>query len=275
MSAPARRRRVAGADALLATGLGLLGLVDAFGSELSAPGPGSPVVGAVGVVVSALLLSQRRLRPPLVLGVYLVWPVLALATAGDVPALFYGTFVPLLVATYSAARHAVGPTRWLAAVLLVATLGWAHLSLPAFQGWSGVAFNLGVGVAAFAVGSGLRHSERRAVAEALRAARHEERTRLEVRAAVDDERARIARDLHDLLGHSMSAMVVQAGAAEQAVDGDPEVVRRALRDIRTTGSGALAEVRRVVALLREPADLVDPAPRGPLAASPTSAGSGP
>jgi signal transduction histidine kinase len=270
VSASDRRRRITVADGLIAAALAAVGLVDALRGTLSAPGPGSPAVGAVGVVAGAVLLSQRRLRPPLVLGVYLVWPALALVTAGDVPALFYGTFVPLLLATYSAGRHGVGPTRWLALPLLVATMAWAHLTLPAVTGWSAMAFNLAVGVAAFAVGSGLRRSEQRAVAEALRAAAHEERSRLEARAAVADERARIARDLHDLLGHSMSAMVVQAGAAEQAIGDDHEAVRRALRDIRATGSGALAEVRHVVSLLRSPDEDAgrEPASRAPLAVAP-------
>jgi signal transduction histidine kinase len=67
---------------------------------------------------------------------------------------------------------------------------------------------------------------------------------------VAEERARIARELHDIVAHSVSVMVVQAGAAEKALD-DPAFVRRALDSIRTTGTGALAEMRRVVALIRD------------------------
>ena len=58
---------------------------------------------------------------------------------------------------------------------------------------------------------------------------------------MSDERARIARELHDIVAHSVSVMVVQAGAAEKALD-DPEFVRAALGSIRTTGTGALAEM---------------------------------
>ena len=75
--------------------------------------------------------------------------------------------------------------------------------------------------------------------------------------AAADERARIARELHDIVAHSVSVMVVQAGAAQKAID-DPEYVEKALDSIRSTGTTALEEMRRVVALIRDtesPADL--------------------
>ncbi|MGH3473634.1 MAG: sensor histidine kinase, partial [Aeromicrobium sp.] len=75
--------------------------------------------------------------------------------------------------------------------------------------------------------------------------------------AAADERARIARELHDIVAHSVSVMVVQAGAAQKALD-DPEYVEMALGSIRSTGTTALEEMRRVVALIRDtesPADL--------------------
>ncbi len=257
------RRRIAALDALLALGLAVVGLVDAFGDQLSTPEPGSRAVGALGVLAAAALLSQRRLHPPLVLGVYLVWLGLGL-TVGDLPSLFYGTFVPLVLATYSAARHGTGRTAWSALLLCAATLTWAALALID-MGWSAL-FDAAICGGAFAAGWGLRRSEEQAVADALRAARLEAASLQAARLAVVEERERIARDLHDVLGHSVSAMVVQAGAAEQVVGEDPVAVRRALHDIRCTGTGALDEVRRVVALLRDPADPLDPVDVVPLAA---------
>jgi signal transduction histidine kinase len=64
-------------------------------------------------------------------------------------------------------------------------------------------------------------------------------------------------------------MVVQAGAAEQVIDDDPEIARRALRTIRSTGTGALAEMRRVVTMLRDSDHLGDLAPQPGVAALPT------
>src|SRR5690606_35638188 len=110
------------------------------------------------------------------------------------------------------------------------------------------------------VGIGLRMSENRAVAAALLAAQAETDARETALQAVADERARIARELHDILGHSVSVMVVQAGAAAQALSDDPEFARRALEAIRTTGTQSLDEVRRVVALRRDDATGTAPQP---------------
>jgi signal transduction histidine kinase len=72
--------------------------------------------------------------------------------------------------------------------------------------------------------------------------------------AIADERSRIARELHDIVAHAVSVMVVQAGAAEQVVDDDPAFARQALASIRSTGADALGEMRRVVAMLRDDSD---------------------
>jgi signal transduction histidine kinase len=65
-----------------------------------------------------------------------------------------------------------------------------------------------------------------------------------------EERARIARELHDVIAHSVSVIVIQAGAAEPLVDEDPGQAREALRSIRTTASDALGEMRRLLGILR-------------------------
>jgi signal transduction histidine kinase len=72
-----------------------------------------------------------------------------------------------------------------------------------------------------------------------------------------------------VVAHAISVMVVQAGAAEQVIDDDPEIARRALRTIRSTGTGALAEMRRVVTMLRDSDHLGDLAPQPGVAALPT------
>ena len=70
-------------------------------------------------------------------------------------------------------------------------------------------------------------------------------------AAVAAERASLARDLHDIIAHCVSLMVVQAGAAEQVLDRQPARAREALRAIGDSGRGALADLRRLLALLRQ------------------------
>ena len=66
-----------------------------------------------------------------------------------------------------------------------------------------------------------------------------------------EERARIAREMHDVVAHSLSVMVVQAEAAEAMLDVDPERARRPLSAVQDTGRSALTELRRMLGALRE------------------------
>ena len=83
----------------------------------------------------------------------------------------------------------------------------------------------------------LGEASRRAVAEASRR-------------AVAEEQARIARELHDVIAHSVSVIVVQAAAADDVFDEQPEQARQALRSIEGAGREALAELRRLLAAVR-------------------------
>ncbi|SMQ13752.1 Signal transduction histidine kinase [Streptomyces sp. Ag82_O1-12] len=69
------------------------------------------------------------------------------------------------------------------------------------------------------------------------------RTAAETRRAVAEERARIAREVHDVVAHTLSVMVIQAGAADDVFDDRPEQARQALRAIDTAGRSALDELR--------------------------------
>lgn len=71
------------------------------------------------------------------------------------------------------------------------------------------------------------------------------------RRAVEEERARIARELHDVVAHQMTVMTIQAEGARRVADGADPRIREALDTIKSTGHSALAEMRRVVGLLRE------------------------
>jgi signal transduction histidine kinase len=90
---------------------------------------------------------------------------------------------------------------------------------------------------------------------ALQAAREEL-----ARSAVVEERTRIARDLHDVLGHAVSLITVQAGVGAHLIDRDPEQAARALRIIEETGRGALGEMRRVLTALRSDDSPTEPRP---------------
>jgi len=72
----------------------------------------------------------------------------------------------------------------------------------------------------------------------------------EERLALEEERSRIAHELHDIIGHTVNVMVVHAGAGRQAVDHDSAIVRQAFETIERTGRSALSELDRVLAILR-------------------------
>src|SRR6266550_2167302 len=85
-----------------------------------------------------------------------------------------------------------------------------------------------------------------------RAERLEREREEQARAAVAEERARIARELHDVVGHSVSVMTVQASGVRRLLRPDQEQEREALEIVEQTGREALAEMRRLVGVLRRP-----------------------
>jgi signal transduction histidine kinase len=103
---------------------------------------------------------------------------------------------------------------------------------------------------AWVIGDSLR--TRRAYYAQLeeRAARLQREREAQARAAVAAERARIARELHDVVAHNVSVMVVQADGAAYVLDTSPEQAKQALGTISQTGRLALAEMRRLLGLLR-------------------------
>src|SRR5437762_13060945 len=96
---------------------------------------------------------------------------------------------------------------------------------------------------------------RRVVGERERRAQLAEREReLAAREAVVEERARIARELHDVIAHNVSMMVVQAGAERRVLDGANGSTREVLQTIEQIGRGALTEMRRLLGMLRSDAE---------------------
>ena len=83
------------------------------------------------------------------------------------------------------------------------------------------------------------------------------------RRAVGEEQARIARELHDVIAHSVSVIVVQAAAADDVFDERPDQARAALRSIESAGREALAELRRLLGAVGQPADGRAAAPAQP------------
>jgi signal transduction histidine kinase len=200
----------------------------------------------------------------LVLAIIVLATVLATVTSPS-----SGIGLAVLIAIYSVAAHAgrrqslVALTLTMIAVAVVVTLVLAS-SQPAVPP---TIYPIGVVLAWIVSGAvwllgDLVRSRGEAVAELRQRNEELEAEREEnARLAVADERARIARELHDAVAHSLSVMVVQAGAARRALEtAEPggvvaaERVRGALATIEATGRDTLGEMRRVVGALRPTGD---------------------
>jgi signal transduction histidine kinase len=119
----------------------------------------------------------------------------------------------------------------------------------------GAIFVMAIGGAVTLIAFTLRRRAARAAELEQRADRLAAERDQRARAAVAAERARIARDLHDVIAHSLSVMTVQAGAARLLLDEQPERAREPIVAVEETGRQALAELRRLLGLLHQgPAD---------------------
>jgi signal transduction histidine kinase len=173
--------------------------------------------------------------------------------------LLWGTFVPIAVLLFSSGRYGRGREPYLGAAVGVASMLGADLTVSLLQSPGEYVFHWTVMTLVWTAGWGLRRYADRAQAATEHAIRTEVAAAEQALRAVVDERTRIAREMHDIVGHALSAIVVQAGAAEQEAHDDPDATAHALSRIRATGSGALDEMRRLVAILRED----DDSPRSP------------
>ncbi|TDC68506.1 sensor histidine kinase [Streptomyces hainanensis] len=217
-------------------------VIQLVGSGVAAHGqPDRAALDAVGLFLlglGPLLLFARRALPRLaVLGAAAV--TLAYLALGYP----YG---PVFLSVAVATGHAVIAGHRRVAVGAMALL-WVGLVLTA-EGpvnWGAAAAMAAWMVAVLAVSEVVRtRREQRAAERAERAAAERRRA--------DEERLRIARELHDVLAHSISVINVQAGMGLALLDSDPEQARTALTTIRSASREALGEVRQVLDTLRAP-----------------------
>ena len=234
------------ADAVLAVAVFLLLVlvVDAPGDALAVRPIGDvPIVALPVFAVASAALYWRRREPVVVLGVAVIaWAVMLGTGSAD----FRG--VAAIIALYSTGRYAT-EDRWgyggVAAAIAVVTV--ESLIDPALS-WAEIVFGGVVMFVAWYVGRRLRLREERA-AELLR------EQAAEARRIVTEERARIARELHDVVAHRVSLMTVQAGAARAVAAEDPEGALRAMGAVEEAGRQALEELRHLLGVLRPETDL--------------------
>ncbi|MGW7250473.1 sensor histidine kinase [Streptomyces decoyicus] len=245
------RRHPTGVDTFWALPLlGLSGLwvvFDLHGSERA--------LSAIFAIGLCLVVALRRKAPvKMLLLTAAIGVGQLLAGIETMPADF-----AMFVIAYTVASSPTVP-RWASRCALAGALGGPALSAVRFRS----AFNQrSVGesiffavlltvpfVLAWVLGDSMR--TRRAYWAQLeeKAARLEKEREAQSRIAVAAERARIARELHDVVAHNVSVMVVQADGAAYVLDAAPEQTRQALETISGTGRQALAEMRRLLGVLR-------------------------
>jgi signal transduction histidine kinase len=217
-------------------------------SELTAGLPASAqLILLVLAVIYGSALILRRVVPLAVLAVQAVTAT-AYAMLG-MPVVMLGPAVLVTVYTVGVrlSRRAALVSLGVTEVLLVVLL-WAgpwHPGLPAVVQYAALL------AAAWFLGDIVRRWQH-AAAEHARRAVELERAREELaRLAVNAERVRIARELHDVVAHSMSVIAMHAGSGRLAAVRDPQAARRALEVVEESSRTALAEMRRLVTVLRD------------------------
>lgn len=238
---------------LLDAGIGVvaLALSVVFGGHAALSQPGTrplDVLGYLLVVVSCVALVARRVAPLPVLSV--VAAVLLVFAVFDYPG--GPLLTPVMVAVYSVGtaleRRAV-----LACGAVVTAIVVARAWLSAAQGevspftWAAPGWVL----ASLAWGAAVRSRRQLLESARLRAELAEQTREAEAERRADQERLRIARDLHDVIGHSFAAVNVQARVASTVLDSDRTSARRALTAIESISRAALAEIRQTLGVLRQ------------------------
>jgi signal transduction histidine kinase len=246
-------------DTVLAVALLVFGLAElAFGETYQGrpAWPGPPWAAVVEACLLTLPLAVRRSRPMfsccLVFGSVAVFSIAFGAvesTAG---------FLAMLVAAFSGTAYARRP--YVVLVVACVALALHNIADPSVRTVADWFWSAGFLAVAVLLGGAVRTRQLRIVtlerhADTL-AREYDER----VAEATAAERAAIARELHDIVAHAVSVIVVQAQAGIRSVDDDPGTTRMLLSTIETTGRSALDDLRRLLELLRAEGEPVPASP---------------
>jgi signal transduction histidine kinase len=235
------------ADLLLAAAFAGVTQVEVWVFSLGDDYPiGLRVVASALTLVASGALAWRRTRPVAAFWVNSA-AVVALTAAGYSSDVYQWTN---LVVTYSIAAYGTSRQAWVALPALVGGVVFYFVRFPSEGSRSLAATVVATWVVAWLIG---RVYGGRLEQVQLRAERDLARKLAEAneeRLALEEERSRIAHELHDIIGHTVNVMVVHAGAGRQAVDHDSGIARQAFETIERTGRAALSELDRVLAILR-------------------------
>jgi signal transduction histidine kinase len=203
----------------------------------------------IPVTFTCLPLSMRRRYP---IAAHAIQIAAAIATQQEPVTL---SLVAMFIGIYSVAVY----SRWRRQFLIWLMIGAAWLGIafpessPSMPSW---ALMLVVGMGVWLAGNSVRERQQRVDLLEERAMTLQRERVLSMRVARADERQRIARELHDVVAHSVSVMVVQAGAARTMLTRQPSLAAESLLAVEASGREALSELRNMLGLLTE----VEPEP---------------
>ena len=232
-----------------------LALGVAAAAMLSAGTTAAPAqLGLIAVIAAGYALRRRA-------------PLTVLVTTGALVvtmiALGYTTAVigaGLFLVAYTVAAHRPLRATLIGAGYALTLLVAIAAAFPARMPWEALGTNIALFVGAFVLGRAARLQRRTARLEAERAALASRMRDEETRHAVTEERLRIARELHDVVGHSLGVIALQAGVCARIVEADPVEARAGMLAIADRSRSSLREVRQILGAVREP--------DGPLVATP-------
>ena len=214
------------------------------------------VAAGVGLAFT-LALGWRRQAPLVVLA---GWAIATSVLANVLPVLDTATTpaVALVVAAYSAGAHAEGVRASIGAVGVAALIAANVAEQFSLGDLLFITMILG---GAWLAGQAMRYGRHREKALRQLTVDLEREREEKARAAVAEERVRIARELHDVVAHAISVIVLQARGGRRSLANDPGETREALDTIEATGSEALAEMRRLLGMLRRDDEEIALAPQ--------------
>ncbi|HWK29065.1 MAG TPA: sensor histidine kinase [Solirubrobacter sp.] len=217
---------------------------EALGDLAGVRNPAAPRWLTAALLLSAAFAIAWRRRAPLPVTFVVAAGLTVDAAFVSRTASFFSGYLLVIVMCYTLAAYA--PRREALAGLAVAFCAFAAItfSVPQLRVWHDLLLNVACLAAAIGFGRVVRRLRGRTRTLTQQVEQHD--------AAVTLERARIARELHDVIAHSVSVMGVQAAAAEQVLARDPERAREPLRAIQEAARDSIEELRRLLGVLRDP-----------------------
>lgn len=205
----------------------------------------------IAVGITTLPLALRRKFPwPTMAFVLFAW-LFGQTASQDISLSIVGPLVALFTIAYERPRgEAVAAACFAALLVLIVPTAMR----PSYLVQLTLIQNLALLVAAALAGQALQLNRAYAQEAEARALAAERNRETEAQRRVEEERVRIAREVHDITAHSLSAVSIQAAVAERLVKTNPAAAENAIQEVRTTAKNALAEMRAMVSVLRSGED---------------------